>query len=443
MEKISSTMRHASFFVLCVLVVMTPMLRGSVNLWAETLIQMLVLTAGVMVLLVRYVFVDEKPSVHTPDPAQKPREDMIKSRQVPLKSVHSGKKARPTKKYNLRMVMLPLGLLVGVSALFSPHKSLAMEGMLTLGVCLVLFYAGRQTLRFRNEQRWMVYVIIGTALFLSFFGMLKLFDMGIPGLWEYPEILRPNSTSLSGPYVNRNHMAGFLDMAIPMMLGLFLTRERSPEMRLGMICLVLFFIVAQAMTLSRGGWTATVGAMVFMMMVLLFRKDFRHKQLLVSIVVGIAVVGTVLLASTPVVQRLNTLIENDAADNLEGRIRMWEGTRQMIADNVFTGTGPGTFTEAYPAYQEPGAAVLAVYAHNDYLQFMADCGVLIIPLMAWFLFLFFRAGFANMSNRSRQIRGITLGVMGAVVAILIHSFSDFNLHIPANFVLFTLLASMI
>ena len=154
-------------------------------------------------------------------------------------------------------------------------------------------------------------------------------------------------------------------------------------------------------------------------------------------------VGTVLLASTPVVQRLNTLIENDAADNLEGRIRMWEGTRQMIADNVFTGTGPGTFTEAYPAYQEPGAAVLAVYAHNDYLQFMADCRVLIIPLMAWFLFLFFRAGFANMSNRSRQIRGITLGVMGAVVAILIHSFSDFNLHIPANFVLFTLLASMI
>lgn len=162
-----------------------------------------------------------------------------------------------------------------------------------------------------------------------------------------------------------------------------------------------------------------------------------------TIVVGMAVVGTILLASTPVVQRLNTLIKNDAAENLVGRLRMWKGTRRMIADHVLTGTGPGTFTEAYPAYQEPGVAMLAVYAHNDYLQFIADNGVFIIPVMAWLLFLFFRTGFAKMNNRSRQIRGITLGAMGAVVAILIHSFSDFNLHIPANAVLFTVLTAIV
>ncbi|MFK5952392.1 MAG: O-antigen ligase family protein [Desulfobacterium sp.] len=433
-------MKKISFFVLCVLVVIPPMLRGSVHLWAETLIQMLVLTGGVMVVLGRYVFVDKKAYVNLSGPGKMPGQAAIESRRNNRKAVQSSPRR---KKQNVWMAVLPLGLLVAISTLFSPHKSLAMEGLVSLLVCLVIFYIARHTLCLRKEQRWMVYVIIGMGLFLSFFGMLKLFNMGIPGLWEYAEILRPGSTSLSGPYVNRNHMAGFLDMVIPMMLGLFLTRERSPEMRLGMICLVLFLIVTQAMTLSRGGWTATVGAMIFMMMVLMFRKDFYNKRLLLFIVVGIVVVGTLLLASTPVVQRINTLIENDAADNLEGRMRMWKGTRQMIADHLLTGTGPGTFTEAYPAYQEPGAAVLAAYAHNDYLQFMADCGVLVIPVMAWLLFLFFRAGFTQMNNRSRQIRGITLGVMGAVVAILIHSFSDFNLHTPANAVLFTVLFAMV
>ena len=441
MEKFNLGSKTSSFFLTCMLVVIAPMLRGSVHLWAETVILMLILTGGLVVLLESVFSVQAKAL-----PSEKKEvSDSIEPQRICLTSTATspGAKSRTMERQSTLAAVVSLGLLVVVSALLSSHKSLAFEGMTALGGYVILFYVFRHILGFRNEQRWMVYVIIGTGLLLSFLGMLKLFDMNIPGLWEYPDMVRHNYTSLSGPYVNRNHMAGFLDMVIPMMLGLFLTRERTPEMHLGMICLVLFLIVAQAMTLSRGGWTATLGAMGFMMVVLMWQRNFRHKRLLISTVVGIAVVSTILLASTPVVQRINTLIEKDVQENLGGRLRMWDGTRQMIIDHLFTGTGPGTFTEAYPKYQEPGASVLAVYAHNDYLQFMADCGILVVPMMAWLLFLFFRAGFSKMKSRSRQVRGITLGAMGAVVAILIHSFSDFNLHIPANAVLFTALTATV
>jgi O-antigen ligase len=114
----------------------------------------------------------------------------------------------------------------------------------------------------------------------------------------------------------------------------------------------------------------------------------------------------------------------------------------MIADNPVAGTGPGTFEVAYPPYQQAGYTLLSRYAHNDYLQFTADMGILVIPLMLWLLYLFFRVGFKKFKNRSRQTSGIALGCMAAVVAILVHSYSDGNLQIPANALLFTALAAV-
>lgn len=412
MEERTSLIKNSAFFIVCILVVMTPMLRGSVHLWAETLIQMLALT-GVTILVLE-----------------------IKLLNVVRGRAESGKKI-------FLLVVLPLVLLAVLSALFARSRDLAFEGVLMLLTLLAIFFVTHQAVRSRKERRVLVYVIISTGLFLAFFGMLKRYDMNFLGLWEYSDHLRPTSISLNGPYVNRNHMAGFLEMVIPVMLGLFLTREHSNEKLLGMICLTLFFIVAQAMTLSRGGWSATLGALAFMMLALLLQKEFKQKRLLVSIVVSVLIVGLIILASTPVVQRITTLTQQSALDTLGGRDRMWEGTLSLIKDHLYTGTGPGTFTEAYPAYQEPGASYLAVYAHNDYLQFLADCGIPALFVMAWLLFLFFRAGFKKLQSRSRQTRGLTLGAMGAVVAILIHSFSDFNLHIPANAVLFTVLSATV
>ena len=283
-------------------------------------------------------------------------------------------------------VVLPVISLALFSAVFFPSRTLAVEDVVLLFTYLVIFYITVNAVRTRREQRILVYIIIGMAMFMSLFGMLKLFDMNFLGLWEYG--VEQYATSLTGPYVNRNHMAGFLDMAIPVLLGFLLTKERSREVWLGLIAVVLFLIITQAMTLSRGGWIATLSAMGFMLVVLMCQKKFKHKRVLLWIVAGVLVVGLIVLASTPVVKRVTTLTQQDATDTMSFRTRVWDGTIRMIKDNIFTGTGPGTFTERYPEYQEPGQAVLSVYAHNDYLHFMADCGVLALPVMLWLLFLF-------------------------------------------------------
>ncbi len=262
--------------------------------------------------------------------------------------------------------------------------------------------------------------------------------------WDYSaEFKNLAVTSLSGVYVNRNHMAGFLEMTIPIMLGLFFTRYRSPEIRISMICLTLFLIICQALTLSRGGWAATAGTMIFMVVTLLLMRGSQDKRLLIFIVAGVVVVGVIIIGSISVVQRISTTLQRDMEDNIAGRLIYWASTRNMIKDNMLTGTGLGTYAVTSITYMKPGLTVLPVYAHNDYLHFTADTGIFFIPLMLWLLVLFFRTGFKKLKSRSRQTRGITLGCMASVVAILIHSYSDFNLHIPANIILFTAVTAMV
>jgi O-antigen ligase len=297
--------------------------------------------------------------------------------------------------------------------------------------------------RSRKEQRALVWVVVGTAAVLGVIGLLERYDVLTFAWWDYAGEVGKNhgSTRLSGVYVNSNHMAGFLEMAIPMMLGMFLTRSWSPEARIGMIALALFLIVCQALTLSRGGWTGTAVALVFMALVLLLKKGFVHKRLVGTLLGGVVVTALIIMASTPVVERITTLTQGEVELSLTGRLTYWAGTRAMIADNLAAGTGPGTFTVAFPPYQVPGLAVLPRYAHSDYLQFPAEAGILVIPVMLGLIFWFFRTGFTRLQSRSRQTQGITLGTMAAVVALLIHSYSDGNLQIPANALLFTALTA--
>jgi O-antigen ligase len=309
---------------------------------------------------------------------------------------------------------------------------------------LGFFFLVAVSVRTREEQRALGWVIAGTAGFLCVVGLLELYDVLVFAWWDYTaEFRNAYKDSLTGAYVNRSHMAGFLEMAIPVMLVMFLTRSRPAEWKIGLICLALFLVVCQALTLSRGGWAGTAGALVFMAVVLLLKKGFAHKRLVGYLLAGIVVTAAIVMASTPVVQRIMTLTRGDMEDNIAHRLNLWEGTRHMIADNPAAGTGPGTFEVAYPPYQQPGYTVLARYGHNDYLQFTADAGILFIPLMLWLLYLFFKTGFKKFQSRSRQTSGIALGCMAAAIAILIHSYSDGNLHIPANALLFTSLSALV
>ncbi|MBC2704269.1 MAG: O-antigen ligase family protein [Desulfobacula sp.] len=332
-----------------------------------------------------------------------------------------------------------------VSFISSAHKPFAFEGLFMLLTYITAYFITLASVRTRKQQRILVYVIISTAVLISIIAILKRFGLTPVAFWIYPDVggISHTSNSAAGVYVNRNHMAGFLEMAIPLLMILFITRQRPLETKLGLIFLVIFLLTTQAFTLSRGGWISTINAILFLSAVLLARKNYAHTKAILTIGTGIIIISLFILASLPVVERITTLTQQDPTDNISGRMRCWKGVINQIKDNPLTGTGPDTFTTAYSVWQIPGHAVLRRYAHNDYLHFIAETGILFIPVLIYTLFCFFRSGFQKIKSRSRQTRGFALGAMAAVFAILIHSFSDFNLNIPANAFVFTVIAGII
>jgi O-antigen ligase len=411
------------FYIICTLIVFTPLARGSVHPWAFTIIQIGILAAAIFCII-------EKVSLKK---TTLPKTTMTKTT-LPKTILPKTPMTRP--------ILLILALCL-ISTIFSDHKPIAIEGMFMLITYMAAFYITLSCVQTRKQQRILIYTIIATAVLLSLIGILKRFGLTPLPFWLYPDIAMDHtSTSVSGAYVNRNHMAGFLEMAIPFTLVLFITRQRTIETKLGLIVLTLFLFTTQAFTLSRGGWISTINATLFMAAILLAGKNFSDNKIILTIGAGIIIISLFVLASLPVVERITTLTQQDPYDNLSGRIRCWKGAIEQIKDNPYLGTGPNTFAQAYPAWQIPGNAILRQYAHNDYLHFTAETGLLFIPVLIFTLFTFFRTGFQKLKNPSRQTSGFTLGAMAGVFAILIHSFSDFNLNIPANAFLFTVLAAI-
>ena len=81
--------------------------------------------------------------------------------------------------------------------------------------------------------------------------------------------------------------------------------------------------------------------------------------------------------------------------------------------------------------------------HNDYLHFISETGILTVGIILWLMAATFWSGIRNiMATNSRLTLGITLGSLTGIVAIIVHSVSDFNLHLMANAILFTVLAGL-
>ena len=160
-------------------------------------------------------------------------------------------------------------------------------------------------------------------------------------------------------------------------------------------------------------------------------------------VCGFFVVAFIVLSSTPVVKRIRTLEQKGNIPNLNARVTVWGGIVDIIKDYPLLGTGPGTFATVFTQYQPPGFTSRYFMGHNDYLHFVSETGLILIPVMIWMIVALFVRGFKKLNNPSRLVRGITLGAMSGITAILVHSIFDFNLHIPANAILFTVLAAIV
>ncbi len=139
------------------------------------------------------------------------------------------------------------------------------------------------------------------------------------------------------------------------------------------------------------------------------------------------------------IQRFEQLAHQGISQQL--RLSMYRDTWRIFLDHPWTGTGLGTLVTVYPRYASFYNGKTVDHAHNDFLELLAETGVIGGLCGLSFIVLLFWRGFGNLQlARGAGARAIVAGPLVACVGLLLHSLLDFNLHIPSNALIFLLLA---
>jgi O-antigen ligase len=254
----------------------------------------------------------------------------------------------------------------------------------------------------------------------------------------------------SGTFFCPNHLAGLLEMTFVILAARLLV-SRGPDVTLqSTLVIKLYVVVAAAFvamgllaTLSRGGWIATAAALLALLVGAEVTRVLSSRTVIVTFVLIILAAFTAwnfpnIRSRVEQAIRLQWhYVPGDApikvVEGFAGRYPIWTGTVKMIRDHPVLGTGPGTWSWFHLKYREPRLQIRPRYTHQDVLQLASDYGLMGAALVVWALACFYHHAWrlARYADSSEQ-RYFALGAAGAVTAILVHSFGDFNLHIPAN-----------
>jgi O-antigen ligase len=251
-----------------------------------------------------------------------------------------------------------------------------------------------------------------------------------------------------GPYVNHNHYAGLMEMLIPLMVASLLPalRQGASAVLLGFIGLIP--IVSLVLAGSRGGFISLV-AEVLLAAVLVFLCGPRHARKVTALLGGAAILAAALLffwmAPRQIVDRLATMGDGTHSPEVElgNRLAVSRDSLRILRDHPWMGTGLGSFETVFPKYQSLPSDLIWDHAHNDYAEALAETGVAGGALILFAMGLFFRLAFRNLRQRLRQREGwLPIGAAIGCCGLLVHSFVDFNFHIPANAAWFAVCAAI-
>ena len=129
--------------------------------------------------------------------------------------------------------------------------------------------------------------------------------------------------------------------------------------------------------------------------------------------------------------------------DVQGREETPEAAMNLIRDYPVFGAGPGSFYLAFPPYRTEKIGAFFDHAHNDYIEIAAESGLPGLAILGLFVILSVGAALrAQWERRDPLMRGMSFACIMGVTSILIHSWVDFNLQIPANAALFMVLCAL-
>jgi len=310
-----------------------------------------------------------------------------------------------------------------------------LEGMNYIAYGILLFLAV-QCLRTEDDARVVVTVFAAAAAVLALEAILQ----GLAGTSKLLFVRTPRvASSVYGSYVNHNHYAGMMEMLAPFALAL----AASDRLRGAQRALVAFggLLAAASIVLSqsRGGMLAFLLEAAFLSLLLFSGRasgGARGKLALAGVVLG----GFLLwLGGGALLERAGSIAD---ISNHQVRLDVARDSLRMVAEKPMLGFGLGTFPIVYPQYRSFWSDVFINQAHNDYAQLLVETGLVGGVLALAFVVLLFRAALPKAAESPLHSWSALAGVgaMTGVAGLLVHSFFDFNLHIPANAALFFFLA---
>jgi O-antigen ligase len=313
--------------------------------------------------------------------------------------------------------------------------------------------------RSKRRALLVLYTLALAGLLQALYGSFMLFnglDFGLPGQQV------PGSGATKGTFVNRNHYANLLVLALSAGTGLLLAqmnlrgaenmRQRlrsllqsalGPKARLRIYLVVM--VIALVLTRSRMGNTAFFAAFTLVGLFALWRLRKPSRPLLVLVVsvlvIDIFMVGT-WFGVEKVIDRIQETVQvqdDQWVVKEKNRIDTSRESTNIIKTAPVAGYGGGTFYTVYPAWRGDDQRFMD-HAHNDYLEFLVEYGLVGGILLAWFLVLCLRRTMRGLVERDHAKRfGISFASLMAIVAMMIHATVDFSLQIPANALWFVVL----
>jgi O-antigen ligase len=350
---------------------------------------------------------------------------------------------RDAEKISIPSEIVPLcalALLAVVQLVFSLTASryaTRMELQLLL-IYLVLIFLMAQCYTRTHHWRGYIWFVMSLGFFVSIFGILQYLTFN--GKLYWTRVMHYGGIPF-GPYVNRNHFAGFAELVIPVALvPLFLGKVRRE--RLFLVALfALVPIVALLLSASRGGIVSFAVQLIILMLLLLVRRMSSRYMILGGLVVVAAVMTVSWIGVQQVLQRFSNMQSLEVTTGK--RTAMRQDTWHLFLAHPILGTGLGTFEMEIPPYDSLYDGKIVNHAHNDYVEALAETGIVGGVLCAWFLGLLVVTSLKRLAEPS-SVFGAVLNLSGLIACcgILVHSLVDFNLHIPANALFFFLSAHL-
>lgn len=300
----------------------------------------------------------------------------------------------------------------------------------------ILLFLFSQVFRDSEEWRGFIWFIMIFGFLVAVFGILQ--HLTFNGKLYWFRELRYGGIPF-GPYVNRNHFAGFIELVLPIALVPLILGKVRKERWLLVSIFALLPIGALFLAASRGGIVSFGVEIAVLVLIMVLRRTGGQHALTGGLILLMALLLVSWLGVKQVLERFSSLQSLEVTSGKRSSMRL--DTWHIFLDHRWIGTGLGTFQTVFPAYETNYDGKIVNHAHNDYLEGLAETGIAGGACGLCFVGVLFFVSLRQLLQRDKPFAAaLHLSGLVACSGLLVHSLVDFNLHIPSNALLFLLMA---